>query len=180
MSPFSLSERGGVRITQRDASTPRGKDEAWSGHHHRNLSGERPGSKPHRPWPSGSFRASVLPQQACHVTCGLKRSHFPGGLRILRPSKRKTDMLYTDFQVSRPPHLGQTWVGWVGLKHTQARFPEGSCLSRNGDGTIEEVISCTCVSLKYANSRSFLGSPNQCDPGASLSENIGGQGIQEA
>ena len=34
--------------------------------------------------------------------------------------------------------------------------------------------------LKCANLRSFLGSPNQCDPGASLSENIGDQGIQEA
>ena len=33
--------------------------------------------------------------------------------------------------------------------------------------------------FKYANSRSFLASPNQCDPGASLSKTIGIQGIQE-
>ena len=37
---------------------------------------------------------------------------------------------------------------------------------------------CTRI-FKYANSRSFLASPNQCDPGASLSKTIGIQGIQE-
>ena len=34
--------------------------------------------------------------------------------------------------------------------------------------------------FQCANSRSFLASPNQCDPGASQSETIGIQGIQEA
>ena len=89
-------------------------------------------------------------------------------------------MLYTDFQVSRPPHLGQTWVGWVGLKTHTSTVPRGVVLEpkwRWYDRRSYLVYVCI---LKYANSRSFLGSPNQCDPGASLSENIGGQGIQEA
>ena len=69
--------------------------------------------------------ASVPPQHTSSVTCGLKRSNFPGGLRILGPAKKTVSSgLYNDLQVSRPPHLGLSWVGWVGLK-TQARFPRG-------------------------------------------------------
>ena len=52
-------------------------------------------------------------------------------------------------------------------------------LDQKGDSTTNEFIMCTRI-VKCADSRSFLASPNQCDPGASLSKTIGIQGIQEA
>ena len=45
--------------------------------------------------------------------------------------------------------------------------------------TNELVLLSYHQHVEYANSRSFLASPNQCDPGASLSKTIGIQGIQE-
>ncbi len=62
------------------------------------------------------------------------------------------------------------------LKNTSTLPPWRSCLSQNGDSTTIEFIVCTRI-FKYANSRSFLASPNQCDPGASLSETIGIQSL---
>ena len=73
--------------------------------------------------------------------------------------------------------LGQSWVGWVGLK-TQAMIPRRVMLEPKRQQYIMYVVYV--YALECANLRSFLGSPNQCDPGASLSENIGDQGIQEA
>ena len=111
------------------------------------------------------------------VTCSLKRSHFPGGLRILRLKRHLTVKLYTTRQVFRPPPWNDPGSGGWGL-NSQARFPQGVVLEPKCDSTSTEFILCTRI-VKCANSRSFLASPNQCDPGASLSKTIGIQGIQE-
>ena len=78
----------------------------------------------------------------------LRPEAFPFPRRVTHSKayeKKRQTRLYNDLQVSRPPHLGQSWVGWVGLK-TQARFPTGVVLEPKMAAVQQnEVISCTCL-----------------------------------
>ena len=112
------------------------------------------------------------------VTFGLKRSHFPGGLRILKPVKHTRQLNCTQPVSYSGIRLGMILGRVGGIKFTSTLPPLGVVLEPKCDSTTNEFILCTCI-VKYAKSKSFLASPNQCDPGASLSKTIGIQGIQE-
>ena len=84
---FRLAKRG-VRIKQRDESSQRGKDGAWSGRLHRNLSGERPGSKPRRPWSNGSF--CISPTSARKLS-HLRPEAFPFPRRVTHSKAYEKD-----------------------------------------------------------------------------------------
>ena len=75
-------------------------------------------------------------------------------------------------------HTGFPNVQWLKMKKTQAKIPRRVMLEPKWQQYIMYVVYV--YALECANLRSFLGSPHQCDPGASLSENIEDQGIQEA
>ena len=148
MNPFSLGENGGCELSRETRARSEGRTEPGRGATTAILVGNDQEANPTARGQKGSFHASVPPQLARNGTCGLKRSHFPGGLRILKPFNRQKQMrLYIDLQVSRPPHMGQSWVGWVGLK-TQARFPRGVVLEPKWRQHIRARISRVHVCLK--------------------------------
>ena len=98
--------------------------------------------------------------------------------------KRQIRRSCTTRQVPRPPPWDDPGSGGLGLK-TQAMGPRRVMLEPKRRQHMYVVASwCIYMPNWYVsdrvNLRSFLGSPNQCDPGASLSKTIGDQGIQEA